>query len=108
MQTSDYLIVEAVANQGLPPDRQLSTDQEAAMLALGWTPPEPPPGQPNWFEKVPWPTPTAAGVELAHRLVRTLVDVFGVPEPAALTYQAWAYKTGEEINWPLFAGLARS
>jgi hypothetical protein len=108
IQNPDYLIVEAVSNQGLPAERQLTTDQEAAMLALGWTPLEPPPGQPNWFSKVAWPTPTAAGAELAHRLTRTLAHVFGVPEPAALTYQAWAYRTGEELEWPLFAGMARS
>jgi hypothetical protein len=108
IQNPDYLIVEAVSNDGLPPDHRLDADREAEMLALGWTPPEPPPGQPNWFSKVPWPTPTAAGAELAHRLTRTLADVFGVPEPAALTYQAWVYQTGEEFTWPLFAGLARS
>jgi hypothetical protein len=108
IQNPDELIVEAISNQGLPADRQLTTDQEAALLALGWTPPQPPPGQPNWFSKVPWPTPTAAGAELAHRLTRTLVDVFGVPEPAVMTYQAWVYQTGEEFTWSLFAGLARS
>lgn len=108
IQNPDELIVEAVSNQGLPPDRQLSTDQEAALLGLGWTPPQPPPGQPNWFSTVPWPTPTAAGTELAHRLTRTLAEIFGVPEPAALTYQAWVYQTGETFTWPLFAGMARS
>jgi hypothetical protein len=107
-QNPDYVLVEAVSNQGLPPDRQLTADQEAAMLTLGWTPPEPPPGQPNWHSKVLWPTPTAAGAELAKRLTRTLVEVFGVPEPGALTYEAWAYRTGEELTWSLFAGMARS
>jgi type III secretion system-like peptide-binding chaperone len=107
-QDSEYLVIEAVSNDGLPADRQLTTDQEAALLTLGWTPPESPPGQPNWFSQVRWPTPTEVGAEFARRLTRTLADVFGVPEPAAMTYQAWAYRTGEELTWPLFAGMVRS
>ena len=107
-QNPDYLLVEAVGNNGLPPQRRLTGAQETALRALGWTEPEPTPGQPNWFSRVDWPVPTATGAELAHRLTRTLTDIFGVPAPEALTYQAWEYRTGKDLTWPLFAGMARS
>jgi hypothetical protein len=89
------LLAETVSDAYLGPDDGLGEGQEAALLALGWSPPthppgtpsrDPPPGSPNFFREFAAPFPAGAAARLA---VRTLVEIHGVPAPEALEYSAF-------------------
>jgi len=90
------LFAESVSNAYLAPGDRLGEPQEAALVALGWSPPThapdatspvpAPAGSPNFFREFAAPFSAAAAARLA---VRTLVDVHGVPGPEALWYDAF-------------------
>jgi hypothetical protein len=102
------LFAETVSNAFLAPGDRLDEPQEAALQALGWSPPThapdapspvpPPAGSPNHFREFPVPFSPLAAARLA---VRTLVEVHGVPGPEALWYDA----SDHEGNAVLLPGL---
>ncbi len=93
--SSGGLFAEAVSNAYLAPGDRLDPQQEAALVALGWSPPThapdatspipAPAGSPNFFREFAAPFSSAAAARLA---VRTLAEVLGVPGPEALSYDA--------------------
>lgn len=81
-QLTDGLALDAVSNTFLPPEGQLAAEQEAAMRAKGWQPPDEP-DQPNWsllFRK--WPLHSRDATWIAELMVSTLHDVYGVTGPS--------------------------
>lgn len=83
-QHRDHLNIEAVSNEFLPPDHQLSSTDEQLLQTLGWQPPEPSLGFVNWRHSEEWPLRTATAQTLAQRLISTLRDVLKVDNPHAL------------------------
>jgi hypothetical protein len=76
-----WLHAEVVSNHHLPPEHQLSAEQEEQLRAMGWLPPDPP-GNFNWHVKVPVPFPMPMSddeaVRLAEMMVSALRDVYGI------------------------------
>ncbi|MFT3861911.1 TY-Chap domain-containing protein [Micropruina sp.] len=60
---------------------------EPVMLAAGWTAPTP--SGPNWSAALALPALSAEYAALADRCVVALRDVYLLPGPEALSYQAW-------------------
>ncbi len=86
------LRAEAVSSRFLPADRPLTADQEAALAALGWLPPDDPDDPaPNWSRVWPPPAPFA---EVAALAIRTLREVHGVARPEELRY---IYRSFERV-----------
>ena len=79
-----WLHAEAVSNHHLPPEHQLSAEQEERLLADGWLPPDPP-NNTNWHVKVPvlapMPLSDDEGARLAQMMVGALRDVFQIDSP---------------------------
>ncbi|MEZ5114689.1 MAG: hypothetical protein R2737_00360 [Candidatus Nanopelagicales bacterium] len=73
--------VEAVSNHYLPSGHRLTGTALGRMAALGWQPPEAEGEQHNFHLTVP----RDQAADLAHRLVRTLRDVYAAPHPVFLT-----------------------
>lgn len=73
----------------------ISADAAALLAASGWATPGV--GQPNWESSLPMPALTSEYVELAHRCVVALRDVFGISGPDDLQYRAW--REPEEALW---------
>ncbi|MEP7311491.1 MAG: YbjN domain-containing protein [Pseudomonadota bacterium] len=90
------LRAEAVSNHYLPEASKLSVEQMAALETLGWraptggpreaTPEKQPDGSPNFFKGYSRPV---AFSDAAGMAVRTLADVYDIPHPAFLDYQAF-------------------
>jgi type III secretion system-like peptide-binding chaperone len=73
---------------------------DPTMLAAGWSAPTR--SAPNWSAPLQLPALTAEYRALADRCVTALRDVYGVPEPGVLTYQAWrdAEVQPPGVTWP--------
>jgi len=94
VQAESPLRAEAVSSEWLPAEHALGKVQQRALAELGWSPPaaarkkkgkgESRPG--NFFRTFDRPVDHA---EVARFAVRTLRDVFQVPFPARLDYQAF-------------------
>jgi hypothetical protein len=83
VQTLTYdrgVLVESVSDQFLGDQPLMPTDR-ARLEGLGWLPPAPD-GAPNWYRKLREPVDVIAAGQL---LVRTLIDVHGLTDPAYLT-----------------------
>lgn len=80
---SEWLRAEASGSSYLPTTRPLTPEQEERLLGLAWK--RPPPGglSPNFVREWEMPAPFA---EVAHLVVETLQDVYGVAAPDALRY----------------------
>jgi len=63
------LYCEAVGNEYLEPNAHIDEEQELALIGLGWSSPKPQFCQ-LWDEPIPF-------AEVAERMARTLVEVFG-------------------------------
>ena len=84
----DGLRAEAVSNGYLDDDNELTPDQEAAMVALGWLPPFDDEGierAQNYYQELAAPV---TFVDVAALAVHTLAYVYGVAYPQDLTYLA--------------------
>jgi hypothetical protein len=93
---SSGLRAEAVASGSLAADEALSPWQDLALVDLGWQPPEKREGAgPNYFRQVDGPMPRQ---EVAGLAVRTLRDVFGINEPAALEYSHGSFEREEVLQ----------
>ncbi|MFI1995573.1 TY-Chap domain-containing protein [Actinoplanes sp. NPDC020271] len=105
LMDSDHFRVEvstAVDQMG----RRPRTEQElSALRAAGWQDT----GDPglNYVRLLDWPAPSAGYRELADMMVIALRDVFEVPTPDRLGYEAWSNFGGEgDIDLPRL-GLER-
>ena len=88
-QGEDTLNAEAVADEYVPEDLELTIPQVGEMTDLGWTPPTVnPAGRFNWYIDVPWPASSAAYRHVAAASVAAL-RIRGVPSPDELVYKAW-------------------
>lgn len=95
-QGSFGLRAESVSNHYLPSNDSMSSEQLEAMAALGWnaptglppeaTPKNQPLGSPNFFRDFDQPVPFA---DVARLAVRTLREVFRIPHPGFLEYDAF-------------------
>lgn len=107
---AEGLRAETVSNAYLAAADQLSDDQVAVLIAAGWRRPthapdandsdKDPVGSPNFFADFEVPVPFDEVADLA---VRTLAEVFEVPHPDLLEYDAFEI-TGSPISFP---GLCR-
>lgn len=101
-QTPRMLLTEAVINSGPVSARPLPEQAHAALVALGWNPPDVPRFT-NWHLELPWPATSAQYDAATSRSVRTLRDVLGVPSPSDLTIKAWSDRTHEPLDLSLAA-----
>jgi hypothetical protein len=95
-QGSFGMRMEATGNAYLGKDEQLSADQIAALVKLGWHPPtgtpdtstphRDPDGSPNFCIEFPLPVPHA---DVANLAVTTLREILRVPHPAYLEYESF-------------------
>lgn len=89
---------EAVSDEFLEERMQPPAAMGDALVALGWSRPNPAPGgSPNFHRDDPDPIPARA---VARRAVRSLVEVYGVALAAELEYRAFQWRSGEEILLP--------
>lgn len=84
----DWLHADVVSNHHLPPEHQLSAEQEERLRAMGWLPPDPP-GNFNWHVKVPVPMSDDDGARVAEMMVGALRDVFGIDRADLLKGRAF-------------------
>ncbi|MFJ6631169.1 TY-Chap domain-containing protein [Streptomyces sp. NPDC091376] len=96
-QTPRMLLTEAITGPGPIPAQPLPEQEHAALVALGWIPPDVPHFT-NWHLELPWPATAAQYDAATSRLVQTLRDVLGVPSPSDLTIKAWSDKTREPLG----------
>jgi len=106
-QFPTVLHAEAASNEFLPPDQRLTPDAEQELRTLGWNEPTPP-GYFNWWYETPWPLGSTASKEVAQLLVTTLREVYGVPSPLELSYQAFNTDTGEPLTLTALTHLNRA
>lgn len=105
-QGSFGMRAEATSNHYLQASEKLGRKQVAAMKSVGWfaptgrpksvTPEKDPDGSPNFFVDFEFPVPFVAVSQLA---VTTLAEIFELPYPGALEYQAFD-ADGEVIQIP--------
>ncbi|MFT4229694.1 MAG: hypothetical protein QM602_05330 [Microbacterium sp.] len=84
--TDDELRVEA-AGPAFTAGPAAHADDDPVLLAAGWTAPTR--SAPNWSAELPLPALSAEYAALADRCVVALRDVYRLPGPEALGYQAW-------------------
>jgi hypothetical protein len=72
------LYCEAVGNEYLEPGARIDDEQELALIGLGWSSPTPQFSQ-LWDEPIPF-------ANVAERMARTLVEVFGAAGVADVTF----------------------
>jgi len=98
---------EAVCNTYLQGSQRLTREDIAVLGALGWNhptsgagvgPSEDPDGSPNYYRE--WPEPVHHA-DIAELTVRTLIEVYDVPHPGWLQYEAFDLE-GEKLH---LAGL---
>jgi hypothetical protein len=82
VQLEDKVAVSAVSNAFLPPDGQLTAEQEQQLQALGWQPPNTPFRQHWWHEVEQAPLYSEEAARIAELMVSTLRDVYRVASPA--------------------------
>jgi hypothetical protein len=82
---ADSLVGLAVGNSGLPPAYRLGRTAVGDLVALGWSPPGVIEGTGEWFGLR---LPSSDAGKLAAIITRTMMDVYGAPHPAFLTYAA--------------------
>jgi hypothetical protein len=103
------LHAEAVSNHFLTPSDALSAPEIVGMQQLGWSPPTGPPdgtlkhGSANFFRNFQRPIDFGEAAKLA---VTTLRDLFQIPYPARLDYDAFD-ETGKPILIPTLAMVRR-
>jgi len=106
-QTKTSLYAQTSGNDGLPAERQMSPEEEAKLLALGWEPPGLP-SFPDWTAELPWPATVAQYRAFASMLVRTLRECLGVNDLDELEYQAWDDNAKVSLRTPALAMLRES
>ncbi|GIF96986.1 TY-Chap domain-containing protein [Catellatospora citrea] len=99
-QTPRMLLTEAITGPVHAPP--VPEQQHAALVALGWSPPDVP-HYTNWHLELPWPATSAQYDATTSRLVQTLRDVLNVPSPADLAIKAWNDKTHQPLDLYLAA-----
>jgi hypothetical protein len=96
-QDDAELLVEAVADRYLPPGSRIGAAGDERMRGLGWKPEG---DFENWAHTLTWPAATGEYKRAADMMVGALRDVYGVPDPSALTYKAWNdLDTPPEQEW---------
>ena len=85
-QDDAELLVEAVADRYLPVGSRIGADGDERMRGLGWKPEG---DFENWAHTLTWPAASSEYKRAAGMMVGALRDVYGVPDPTALTYKAW-------------------
>ncbi|ADD41374.1 TY-Chap domain-containing protein [Stackebrandtia nassauensis] len=84
------------AKRYLPKDLRLSDESVDTLTRAGWSRPGAADRKGNWVSEIHPATAEACG-QLAERCVTALRDVWGVPEPASLVYQAF-HTDGEDLS----------
>lgn len=87
-QAPDFLVVHTASNHTLPPERQLTAEQEQQLRALGWEPPDVP-GDPNFWVHADWPLSGAEALRVAGMMVGALRDVHGVDRVERIEEEAF-------------------
>ncbi|MFC7530803.1 hypothetical protein [Actinoplanes sp. GCM10030250] len=82
VQLKNGLALDAVSNAFLPPDGQLTAEQERELQTLGWQPPAGPMRQNWWHEVGKWPLHSRDAARIAELMVSTLRDVYRVAAPS--------------------------
>lgn len=100
------LWVEAFTDARLPEDRKYGSEGEARLRALGWQPPNPP-GDENWRFGLAWPFSGGSAWKLALMIIATAREVFRVPGPDTLSYQAFNVSSHADLDFPVLAPLHR-
>lgn len=95
-QGSFGIRIETTSNSYLTKPEQLNNEQIATLIDIGWesptgapaesTPESDPDGSPNFFAEFPAPVYFES---IANLTVRTLSEIFRVPHPGSLQYQAF-------------------
>jgi type III secretion system-like peptide-binding chaperone len=88
VQLNGGIALDAVSNAFLPPDGQLTAEQERELQAKGWQPPERPLRQNWWHEVTRWPLHSRDLRAIAELMVSTLRDVYGVAGPAEINLRS--------------------
>jgi hypothetical protein len=101
-QDEGDLVVEAVADVYLPEADRRGTSGAEVLRAAGWTAPDA--LDENWQHHLTWPARITAYQGAAGMMVAALRDVYGVPEPSDLVYQAWV-EAAEGRREPLLPRL---
>ncbi|MBO3743213.1 TY-Chap domain-containing protein [Actinoplanes flavus] len=83
-QMEECLAVEAVGDEYLPEDRQLTGRDRQHMLELGWDPIDPV-VNPNWRRPFRWPLRSGDAALVGRLFVRTLREVYGAVSPDDVT-----------------------
>jgi hypothetical protein len=89
VQLKDKLALDAVSNSFLPPEGQLTADQERQLESKGWQPPEGAFRQLWWHEVTKWPLHSRDAAVVAELMVSTLRDVHGVADPSEIEVRAF-------------------
>jgi hypothetical protein len=88
VQLKGGIALDAVSNAFLPPDGQLTAEQERELQAKGWQPPERPLRQNWWREVTTWPLHSRDLRGIAELMVSTLRDVYGVAGPSEINLRS--------------------
>lgn len=96
-QTPRMLLTEAIISPAPIPAQPLPEQEHTALVALGWSPPDVPHFT-NWHLELPWPATSAQYDATTSRLVQTLRDLLGVPNPSDLAIKAWNDMTCEPLG----------
>ncbi|MDO4258707.1 MAG: hypothetical protein Q4C87_04220 [Actinomycetaceae bacterium] len=99
----DDIHCEAVSDEFLDAEHQLTPDQKMALHNLGWADPDEYGNEVNWFVEHNR-TRAQDNRTAAQRLVRTLREVYGITDTSELTLQSWCDQEGHEED-PLDIGL---
>jgi hypothetical protein len=89
VQLEGRIALDAVSNTFLPPDDQLTADQERQLQEKGWQPPERP-FRPLWWHEVDeWPLRSGEVSAVVELMVSTMRDVYRVADPADIEVRSF-------------------
>jgi hypothetical protein len=100
VQTPRLLLTEAIMGSVHAPP--VAEQEHAALVELGWIPPDVPRFT-NWHRELPWPATSAQYDATTSRLVQTLRAVLGVADPSDLAVKAWNDKTHDALDLSITA-----
>jgi hypothetical protein len=89
VQLKNGIALDAVSNSFLPPEGQLTGEQEQELRDKGWQAPEPPFRQNWWHEVHKWPLHSRDAAGIAELMVSTLRDVYRVSGPADIEVRSF-------------------
>ncbi len=89
VQLKNGIALDAVANSFLPPEGQLTGEQEQELRDKGWQAPEHPFRQNWWHEVHKWPLHSRDAAAIAELMVSTLRDVYRVAVPSDIEVRSF-------------------